>query len=246
MMLKDWQDAFGHEIYDHFKGSGGYEIVERDDGFIDIGGGQKGYFSGYNDWTDHQKKAMEYAKGKVLDIGCGAGRHSLYLQEQGFDVVGIDNSPLAIKVSKLRKLRNAQVLSITQITSQLGIFDTILMLGNNFGLFGSLKKAKWLLRRFHKITSREGRIIAETRHPYGTQVPEHLKYHAFNKKRGRMPGQLRIRIRYKKYVTPWFDYLLVSKEEIINILANTGWEIKHFINGKDRMCITIIEKKREI
>lgn len=41
-----------------------------------------------------------------------------------------------------------------------------------------------------------------------------------------MPGQVRIRVRYKKYVTPWFDYLLVSKNEMADILNGTGWRIE--------------------
>ncbi len=240
-MLEDWQDAYGHEIYDYFKGEGGYEINERDDGFFGLVD-PKAYLSKYSEWPKHQREAMKYVKGKVLDIGAGAGRHSLYLQEQGFDVLGIDISPLAIEVCKLRGLRNAQVLSITQITSQLGTFDTILMFGNNFGLFGNLKRAKWLLKRFRSITPGEGRIIAETRDPYETEAPEHLEYHKFNRRRGRMAGQVRIRIRYRKYVTPWFDYLLVSKDEMKEILKDTGWEARDFLDWQDGVYIAIIGK----
>lgn len=242
-MLKDYQDAFGHEIYDYFKNKSGHEIIERDDGYFDASGEPKVYFTGYKDWPSFEKKAMRYVKGKVLDIGCGAGRHSLYLQEKGIEVFGIDSSPLAIEVCKLRGLKNAKVLSITQISSELGIFDTILMMGNNFGLFGSPKRARWLLNKIYKMTSEKGRIIAETTDPYKTEKPEHLEYHKFNKKRGRMPGQVKIRIRYNKYVTPWFDYLLVSKEEMENILRGTRWEIKEFIDSKSSPYIAIIEKE---
>lgn len=241
-MLEDWQDAHGHAVYDYFKGKGGYEIVERDDGLFGISGGPRAYLSKYHEWPEYSKKAMKYARGRVLDIGCGAGRHSIYLQEKGFDAVGIDISPLAIEVCRLRGLRNAQVLSITQITARLGTFDTILMLGNNFGLFGSLKRAKWLLGKLHKITSGDGRIIAETTDPYETKLLEHLEYHEFNRKRGRMPGQVRIRVRYKKYVTPWFDYLLVSKKEMKKVLAHTGWTPTDFIDGQSGVYIAIIKK----
>ncbi len=241
-MLKDWQDAYGHEIYDYYKGKRSYEIVERDDGYFDVSSGPKLYFLEYKDWNIHEKEAMKFVKGRVLDIGCGAGRHALYLQSKGYDVMGIDNSPLAIKVCKERRLKNAMVLSITQINSKLGKFDTILMLGANFGRFGNLKRAKWLLRKFRNITAENAIIIAETRDPYQTQVPEHLEYHEFNKRRNRMPGQIRIRIRYKRCVTPWFDYLFVSKNEMRMILENTGWQIKKFIDGKEGIYIAIIEK----
>ena len=100
------------------------------------------------------------------------------------DVLGIDNSPLAIKVCRLRGLRNTKVTSITQINSKLGVFDTVLMLGNNFGLFGSFEGARRLLKKLGKITSENGRIIAESNDVYKTEVPEHLNYHELNRKGG--------------------------------------------------------------
>jgi SAM-dependent methyltransferase len=185
---------------------------------------------------------MKYVRGRVLDIGCGAGRHLLYLQEKGFDVLGIDISPLAIKVCKLRGLRKARVIPITQIAPKIGKFDTILMMGNNFGLLGSLRRAKWLLKRFHVITYDEGRIIAQTLDPHGTTDAFHLEYLRLNKRRGRMAGQVRIRVRYKKYVTPWFDYLFVSKDEMRKILEGTGWGVRHFIDSRGPVYIAIIDK----
>jgi len=83
---------------------------------------------------------MEFVKGRVLDIGCGAGRHSLYLQKKGFDVLGIDSSPLAIKVCKLRGLEKAKVMAIEDINFKPDSFDRIIMMGNNFGLFGSFNR----------------------------------------------------------------------------------------------------------
>lgn len=97
-MIEDRQDAFGHEIYDYFNGKGGYEIIERDDGYFSPSPGPEPYFREYEEWPEAEKEAMKHVTGRVLDVGCGAGRHSLYLQAQGLDVVGIDNSPLAIKV----------------------------------------------------------------------------------------------------------------------------------------------------
>lgn len=226
--MKDHQDAHGHAMYDYLKGKGGFEIVERDEGFITPTNAPRVYFSKYRNWPAHEKKAMGYVRGKVLDIGCGAGRHSLYLQEKGFDVLGIDVSPLAIKVCKLRGLKKAKLISISQISSKLGRFDTLLMFGNNFGLFESFDKAKRLLKRFHRISSEKARIIAESMDPHKTTEPDHLEYHKSNIKRGRMCGQVRLRVRYKKYATPWFDYVLVSEDEMKRIFKGTGWQVKGF------------------
>ena len=186
---------------------------------------------------------MGFVKGRVLDIGCGAGRHSLYLQEKGFDVLGIDISHLAIKVCNLRGLQKAEVMSIEEVNIKPNSFDTIIMMGNNFGLFGSFKKARRLLKRFHKMTTNNALIIADTTDPYKTKNPAHLEYHEFNRKRGRMSGQLRIRIRFRKYATKWFDYLIVSKEEMKKILRETGWKVKEFIDSGGPSYITIMEKK---
>ena len=240
--MKRAEDAFGRMLWAYYNGQRVFEIDERDDGYIEASTSPKMYFSDYEDWPHHEKKAIEYVKGRVLDIGCGAGRHSLYLQKKGLDVLGIDNSPLAIKVCKLRGLKKAKIMSIEDIDFKPKSFDTIIMMGNNFGLFGSFQKARSLLKRFHKITSDDGLIVAETRDPYKTDNPAHLEYHELNRKRGRMGGQVRIRVRFEKYATPWFDYLFVSKEEMEEILKGTGWKVKQFIDSGNALYIAIIEK----
>ncbi len=239
--MKNYQDAYGQVLLSVYNGDDNFEIIEREDGYIDAGHAAR-YFTPYKDWHSHQRKAMRYVKGRVLDIGCGVGRHSLYLQERGYDVLGIDVSPLAIKVCTERGLKNTRIMSITQVSSKLGTFDTILMLGNNFGLFGSWKRARWLLRKFHKMTSESGRIIAETLDPYRTTEPSHFEYHKRNKNKGRMPGQVRIRIRFKKYIGNWMDYLFVSKEEMEEILTDTDWKVRKYLDSKGAAYIAIIEK----
>jgi len=99
--LKPEKDAFGQMLWAFYRGREVFEIWERDDGYISVASPQT-YFSEYEDWPAHQKKAMEFVEGRVLDAGCGAGRHSLYLQKKGFDVFGIDSSLLAIKVCRLK------------------------------------------------------------------------------------------------------------------------------------------------
>lgn len=247
-LVRSESDAHGHAFWAYIKGKESYEIVERDDGYIAIGGlGPRTYFSEYKDWSEHEKKAVKFVRGRVLDIGCGAGRHSLYLQKKGFDVTGIDVSPLAIKICKMRGLKIAKLMSINQIDSfKPNSFDTIIMLGNNFGLFGSFRKAKLLLKQFHKITSPNGLIIAETLDPYQTDNPAHLQYHRLNRRRGRMAGQVRIRVRYQKYVGEWFDYLFVSRTEMKKILEGTGWRENKFISSGKPSYIAIIGKNNQI
>ena len=241
--MKDFEDAFGHALQDNWQQAGGdLTVIEREDGYVDVDYGTASYFSEYEDWPSHQQEAMQYVVGRVIDIGCGAGRHALYLQRQGFQVLATDRSPLAIEVCKSRGLNQVRVLPITQVSSRLGTFDTMLMLGNNFGLFGSFRRAKWLLRRFHGMTSARGRIIAETLDPYQTENPDHLQYHQQNRARGRAAGQVRIRVRYRKYINPWMDYLLVSRDEVRQVLQGTGWAVSHFLDSDGPPYVAIIDK----
>jgi len=240
--MENSQDAVGHELWDYLKGEDASEIVERDDGYFYVATGPEHYFADFENWDLHERKAMRYVKGRVLDIGCAAGRVSLYLQKKGFDGLAVDISPLAIKVCNERGVRNTKVASITQLSSKFGRFDTLIFFCNNFGLFGNPDRAKRLLRRFHGMTGENARIIAESVDPYKTTDPVHLEYHRFNLNRSRLPGQLRIRVRHKKYVTPWFDYLLVSKREMRSLLRNTGWRIERILDSKRAVYIAIICK----
>ena len=244
-MLTNTQDAYGHLISDRHNGQDNVEIVEREDKLINANHqGPRNYFAEYEGWAEHQKHAIGYTTGRVLDIGCGAGRHSLYLQEQGHDTLGTDNSPLAIETCQRRGLKNAVVTPITQLNSKIGTFDTILMMGHNFGLVSNYKRAKWLLRRFAAMTSETAKIIAETMDPYRTEDPCHLGYHQFNRDRGRMSGQLRLRIRYRQYITPWFDYLFVSKTEMEDILDGTAWRVERYVDAANTPTYVAILCKR--
>lgn len=242
-MLKEYQDAYGQEICAYYNGEDVLEIVERDDGFIDAFPGTESYFRPFEEWPARQQEAMGYARGRVLDVGCGAGRVALYLQESGFEVLGVDNSPLALEVCRLRGVTQASPTPITQLSNNLGTFDTIVMLGNNFGLFGSPKRARWLLRRWKKMTTSGARIIAESNNVYQTDAPYHLAYHQLNRERNRLPGELRIRVRFRRYTSPWFDYLMVSPQEMIDIIDGTGWSVSRFIQKDgESQYVAIIEK----
>ena len=242
MKPKQNADAFGQELLDHLNGCASCEIIERDDGYIDGSWRTELYFSEYPSWGRDEKQALRCARGRVLDIGSGAGRHVLYLQKKGFRVLATDISPLAIKVCRLRGVKEAKVVPIDRLGPQLGRFDTIQMMGNNFGLFGSPARARRLLKRFHRFTNPGARIVAECLDPYATRNPDHLAYHRFNRRRGRLSGQLRIRVRYGNLATRWFDYLFVSRREMKDILCGTGWHVARFIPPRGGRYVAVIEK----
>ncbi len=239
------QDAYGRALLAQYEsGEPTAEIVEREDGYIDTGADAGTYFEPYSRWSAPERRAIRSAKGRVLDIGCGAGRHALYLQKKGLDVTGIDSSRGAIKVCKLRGLKKALVRPISEIDKfKPASFDTVLMLGNNFGLFGSAAGTRWLLRKLARITTEDALIITGTRDPYLTTDPDHLQYQRLNRKRGRMSGQIRLRVRFGKSIGPWFDYLLVSPKEMEMLLKGSDWEIEQLIGSGEPSYYAIIRKR---
>jgi SAM-dependent methyltransferase len=241
--LKDREDAYGRLLLDYLGTGAGVEIVERDDGFIAASSyGPAAYFAPVRRWLKAERVAMRLARGRVLDVGCGPGRVALELQERGHEVVAIDVSPLAVEVARRRGVRDARELPVTRVSRELGHFDTFVLFGSNFGLMGSRRRAPWLLRRFRAIASEDARILATSTDPYRTENPDHLAYHERNRRRGRMAGQLRIRIRHGSYRTPWFDYLLASPEEMAELADGTGWELARVIDQGEHVYVGVLER----
>jgi len=244
--VKPDRDAQGRQLLAQWKsGIPVAEIIERDDGYIDFGSEPGGYFLDYKDWPSLERRAIRAAKGRVLDIGCGAGRHALYLQKRGFDVTGIDASRGAVRVCKARGLKRILLRSISDLHRfKPSAFETVLMLGNNFGLFGSFRRARRLLRALHRITSENARLIVATRDPGRTANPHHLAYQRLNLRRGRMRGQIRFRVRFENAIGPWMDYLFVSPDEMTTILDGTGWEIDRLLDSGGATYFAVIRKIR--
>lgn len=237
-------DAFGQMLLEELRtGQNLCEIMEREDNYIDTASRRGHYFSPYSTWPGIEKKAIAFAKGRVLDIGCGAGRHSLYLQEKGHEVTAIDVSPGAVKVSRARGVKRVLLRPIQEIAKfKPGYFDCVIMMGNNFGLFSSARTANKILSEMDRITTENARIIAGSLNPYSTDNPSHLRYHRFNNQRGRMGGQIRTRVRFRDLVGEWFDYLLVSPEEIETLLRGSPWRLAKILGNRAGNYFAVIEK----
>lgn len=225
-------DAFGQMLLD----GADSEIVERDDGFVSTA--MLVYFAPVRRWGAVERRALRWVRGRVLDVGVGAGRVALELQERSREVVAIDVSQGAVQVARRRGVRDVRLLALEDVDESLGQFDTLVMFGNNFGLFGSRAKARRLLRRLRPFVRR---IVATSNDPSKTDDPVHLAYHERNRKRGRLPGQLRLRIRYRDLIGPWFEYLIVSPDEMAEIVEGTGWEIRHLIRDEDSVYVAVLE-----
>jgi SAM-dependent methyltransferase len=226
-------DAYGHELWACLTEGCAIEIVERDDGFIDTSDWPRRYFADFEGWPKHEQRAIRLAHGsRALDVGCGAGRVSLYLQQEGWQVTAIDNSPLAIRLCRKRGVRDARVLPVEGISRLSAVtFDTIVMFGNNFGVLGNFEQAKRILRQLDRLTTSGAVILAASLDPYRRTLAAHQRYRRRNRERGRMGGQIRIRVRFREIKGPWFDYLLVSPREMATIAAGTGWRLRTTIRS---------------
>ena len=237
------QDAFGQLLTDFYAGEDCCEVIEREDGFVNVTDNMPMYFAPFDCWHDHVQASMASVRGRVLDVGVGAGRFALYLQEQGHELVGIDVSAGALEVCRQRGVQDVRQLPFHRIDSSLGVFDTVLMMGNNFGLFANPRRARWMLRRLKKLTGHNARIVAETMDVYMTDKPEHLSYHARNRQRGRLAGEIRLRVRYRDLIGDWFDYLMVSQAELQEIVQDTGWRIAEILESSGAQYVAVIEKE---
>ena len=224
-------DAFGKALLDHHTGVVVTNTIERDDGYEDSHDVAQ-YFSDFDGFPDPEKRGLEHASGRVLDIGVGAGRVSLHLQDEGVDVVGIDISDGALRVSRERGVRQLLHMSACDLEFGSGSFDTAVAFCNNFGLCGSMDGVIGMMERLHDILSQDGVFVAESVHPTDTDNESHLKYHESNAAEGRPPGQVTLRLRHGDDVGDWFDLLMVTPEEMRHLCDITGFEIETVYEGK--------------
>lgn len=118
-------------------------------------------FRDYQEMNALEKKALDSSFGKVLDVGSGAGSHSLYLQnERKLEVTALDISPKSIEVCKARGVKNAICEDLLQFSEK--DFDTILLLMNGTGIFQSLEDIDQYLQKLKSLVAENGQILLDS------------------------------------------------------------------------------------
>jgi cyclopropane fatty-acyl-phospholipid synthase-like methyltransferase len=118
-------------------------------------------FRNYKEMNALEKKALELASGKVLDVGAGAGSHSLYLQnDKKLEVTAIDISPKSIEICKARGVKNAICEDLLQFSEK--NFDTVLLLMNGTGIFQSLEHIDQYLQKLKSLVAENGQILIDS------------------------------------------------------------------------------------
>ena len=192
-------------------------------------------FRSYNEMPKLEQKALQLSKGKVLDVGCGAGSHSLYLQEKGLDVTAIDISENAITACHLRGLKTAKVQNVLDLNSKdsdmlQNKFDTILLLMNGTGIFGVLSETSKYLQKLKSLLTPSGQILIDSsdiiymfdEEEDGSKwVPSEGYY-----------GELTFKISYKNETEAPFPWLYLDYNTLQNAAHANGLECELVLVGE--------------
>lgn len=232
------KDIFGKALYNYWKGDRETPyIVRRDDGYTDESS-LKIYFT--KQLYSTEKAVANHVKGKILDIGCGAGRHILYYQNRGYDITGIDNSPLAIKVCRERGCKKAKVMDAFHPKFSQHSFDTILLFGHDIGISGTLSGAKRLLSSLRKLIKKKGVLLLTTVNITKAKKKVYQKYHQKNRTAERYIGEVKIRVEYKGQIGDWFQWLHVDPKTLKKLAKETGWKVIELHETSSGECSAVL------
>ena len=186
-------------------------------------------FRSYAEMPLIEQKALQLSKGRVLDVGCGAGSHSLTLQnDRNLEVTSIDISPNAIQTCTLRGLKNAKVQDIMALENEK--YDTILLLMNGTGIFGTLKQTANFLQKLKSLLNPNGQILIDSSdilymfdddEDGGKWIPGDGYY-----------GELTFTLRYKKQKEEEFPWLYLDYNTLQNAAFANGLHCEMILEGE--------------
>lgn len=175
----------------------------------------KTYFRKEEDMPDLEWLALKECRGKVLDIGAGAGSHALHLQEQDTDVTALDISPLSVEIMKERGIVKAITADIFTFNGKK--YDTLLLLMNGIGLAGTLDRLKQLLHHFKELLNPGGQILfdsSDIAYLYEGDLPV-----------DRYLGEISYQYEYKGEKDEWFQWLYIDEDTMRAIADETGFKM---------------------
>lgn len=199
------------------------QVIERIDGYVSVEDAYR-YFMPPEEWVAAERAALDHAQGRILDVGCAAGRHMVEARERGHEAVGIDPSEGAVTVARRYGL-DVRLGTLLEPGKDLGTFDTFFLLGGNLGLLGSREVAPVALGILAGLARPGAQILANGHDPYTVHDQAHAEYHRANREAGRLPGQVQMRVRYGKLASAWFDRLMLSAQELDTLLEGSPWEL---------------------
>lgn len=196
-------------------------------------------FRSYESMPQIEQKALDMARGRVLDVGAGAGCHALVLQERGMDVTAIDISPLSVKTMKERGVRKVFEQDFFAMESR---FDTILMLMNGIGILGSLKRMPAFFRQLDKVLAPGGQVLCDSSdvsYVFETEegiieLPDGMDYY----------GEHRFQMRYKETIGEPFDWLYLDADTLKEEAGRNGYAVEVVAEGNHYDFLARITKEK--
>jgi SAM-dependent methyltransferase len=168
------------------------------------------------------RRAIDLCRGKVLDIGAGAGVHSLAHQVMGLEVHAIDILPEAVEVMRGRGVEHVTRQDVMEIQS--GDYDTLLLLGRGIGFVGDLSGLDRFLRHARNLVADGGQLLLDSCDVTKDQRTFHAAYQKANLEAGRYPGQVRFRFRYGDLVGEYLTWLHVDYGTLSEYAKAAGWK----------------------
>jgi len=187
-------------------------------------------FRTYDEMPKLEQKALELAKGKVLDIGCGAGSHSLVLQnERSLEITAIDISENAVKACQLRGLKNVFVQDILDLDVTLK-FDTIILLMNGTGIFGTLKETGKYLQKLKSLLNENGQILIDSSDLI--YMYDQDEDGAYSIPADGYYGELTFTVQYKGETEDTFPWLYLDYNTLQNAAIVNGLQCELILEGE--------------
>lgn len=178
-------------------------------------------FRSYQEMPEIEKVAISLAIGKILDVGAGAGVHSLELMKRGLKVEAIDLSPGAVSHMKNQGIhaRNVDFFDLNSET-----FDTIIMLMNGIGIAGKLSNLENTLSHAKSLLNKGGKIICDSSDiNYLYEDDDGSMWVNLN---AEYFGNFRFQMIFDKEKGPWFDWLYVDFDRLFQAAQNVGLKAK--------------------
>ena len=187
-------------------------------------------FRNYIEMPKLEQKALQLAKGKVLDVGCGAGSHALELQnERKLDVTAIDISENAVKACQLRGIENVKVANILDLDSE-NKFDTILLLMNGTGIFGTLNETAKYLQKLKSLLNEGGQILIDSSDLI--YMFDQDEYGAYSIPADGYYGELTFTVQYKGETEETFPWLYLDYNTLQNAALANGLQCELVAEGE--------------
>jgi SAM-dependent methyltransferase len=228
------EDILGQAVLDHYNGSFAGKLWiynnygPREEMPVKI------YFRDEDDMPDLEWLALEQCYGRVLDIGAGAGSHSLILQQRAVEVTALDISPLLTNVMRDRGVEKVIQADIFKCNAD--GFDTLLLLMNGIGLAGTIEKLKTLLLHLKTLLNADGQILfdsSDVAYLFADNPPSAGHYY----------GEIAYQYAYRKVRSEWFNWLYVDEHTMKALASECGFNMEVLLEDEFGQYLARLKKR---